>query len=65
MKQLYILFYCIAALILPAAAQDDVQYRVILIGDAPLWRGVRPQTAITGAVKEALDPQTRFPSLDD
>lgn len=36
-----------------------------LRGDAPLWAGVRPQTTITSSVKEALDPQNRFPSLED
>jgi glycolate oxidase FAD binding subunit len=36
-----------------------------LRGDAPLWCGARSQTKITSAVKEALDPQNRFPSLED
>lgn len=34
-------------------------------GDAPLWLGLRPHPAITPAVKKALDPVHRFPSLDD
>lgn len=38
---------------------------VTIFGDAPLWYGLHPQTAITVAVKEALDPQKRFPSLED
>ncbi len=36
-----------------------------LRGDAPLWIGQRQRPAIEAAVKEALDPQNRFPSLDD
>jgi hypothetical protein len=36
-----------------------------LRGDAPLWCGARSQTKITLAVKQALDPQNRFPSLED
>jgi glycolate oxidase FAD binding subunit len=36
-----------------------------LRGDASLWCGARSQTKITSAVKEALDPQNRFPSLED
>jgi glycolate oxidase FAD binding subunit len=38
---------------------------VTLRGDAPLWCGVRPRPQIASAVKQALDPQNRFPSLDD
>jgi hypothetical protein len=38
---------------------------VTLRGDAPLWLGMRPRPAIAPAVKQALDPQNRFPSLDD
>ncbi len=36
-----------------------------LRGDAPLWIGGRPRFAIEDAVKQALDPQHRFPTLDD
>lgn len=36
-----------------------------LRGDAPLWIGGRPRFAIEDAVKQALDPQNRFPTLDD
>jgi glycolate oxidase FAD binding subunit len=36
-----------------------------LRGDAPLWCGSRTQTKITSGVKQALDPQNRFPSLED
>jgi hypothetical protein len=38
---------------------------VTLRGDAPLWCGVRKRPQIAIAVKQALDPQSRFPSLDD
>jgi glycolate oxidase FAD binding subunit len=36
-----------------------------LQGEAPLWCGARSQTKITSAVKVALDPDNRFPSLED
>ena len=36
-----------------------------LRGDAPLWCGVRPRSQLALAVKAALDPVGRFPSLDD
>lgn len=36
-----------------------------LRGDAPLWPAGRGHPAIASAVKAALDPQNRFPSLDD
>jgi glycolate oxidase FAD binding subunit len=36
-----------------------------LRGDAPLWPGVRPRWEVMRAVKAALDPQNRFPQLDD
>jgi glycolate oxidase FAD binding subunit len=38
---------------------------VTLRGDAPLWPGVKPRFAIMAAVKRALDPQHRFPGLDE
>ncbi|OAI58058.1 hypothetical protein AYO49_01375 [Verrucomicrobiaceae bacterium SCGC AG-212-N21] len=38
---------------------------VTLRGAAPLWLGARKESKILHAVKEALDPQQRFPSLDD
>ena len=38
---------------------------MMLRGAGPLWCGVHPQTQIARAVKDALDPQERFPSLDD
>lgn len=36
-----------------------------LRGDSPLWIGGRPRFAIEAAVKQALDAQNRFPTLDD
>jgi hypothetical protein len=36
-----------------------------LRGDAPLWIGPRGKSAIEAGVKAALDPQNRFPTLDD
>jgi hypothetical protein len=38
---------------------------VTLRGEAPLWLGARSRPQIARAVKEALDPENRFPSLDD
>jgi len=36
-----------------------------LRGEAALWPGVKPRFEIMRAVKAALDPQNRFPQLDD
>ncbi len=36
-----------------------------LRGDGPLWIGGRTRFAIEDAVKQALDPQHRFPTLDE
>lgn len=36
-----------------------------LRGTGPLWVGGRPRWAIEDAVKQALDPDRRFPTLDD
>jgi glycolate oxidase FAD binding subunit len=36
-----------------------------LRGEAPLWSGTSSRRKITSAVKEALDPANRFPSLED
>ncbi len=36
-----------------------------LRGDAPLWLGTRSQPQIARAVKSALDPEGRFPGLDE
>ena len=38
---------------------------VALRGEGPLWWGARPSREIDRAVKEALDPQQRFPALED
>jgi hypothetical protein len=38
---------------------------VCLSGNAPLWCGMRTTSAIAPAVKQALDPQNRFPLLED
>jgi len=38
---------------------------VCLSGNAPLWCGTRTDSAICAAVKQALDPQNRFPGLDN
>jgi len=36
-----------------------------LAGNAPLWIGGRPRYAVEAAVKQAFDPDHRFPSLDE
>ncbi len=38
---------------------------VSLSGNAPLWCGLRANSTIGPAVKQALDPQNRFPLTDD
>ena len=38
---------------------------VTLRGEGPLWLGRRAHPEITQAVKKALDPANRFPTLDD
>jgi hypothetical protein len=38
---------------------------LVLRGMTPLWLGDRRPLQISAAVKRALDPQNRFPSLDD
>ncbi len=38
---------------------------VVLRGAGPLWLGARTSPEIASAVKNALDPMNRFPSLDD
>jgi len=38
---------------------------VTLRGDAPLWLGRQSRPAIVQAMKKALDPVNRFPTLDD
>ncbi|HVM46640.1 MAG TPA: FAD-binding protein [Candidatus Acidoferrum sp.] len=53
----------------PAALQERLRGlglpAVTLCGNAPLWCGARATPAIAGAVKQALDPQGRFPSTED
>ena len=53
----------------PAALQEKLRtlgvQAVTLRGNIPLWCGARSVPAIAGAVKQALDPQNRFPSSDD
>ena len=46
---------------LPALAWPALTLR----GGGPLWPGVKPRFEIMRAVKTALDPQNRFPQLDD
>ena len=38
---------------------------VSLVGNAPLWCGTRTNTAVSVGVKQALDPQNRFPAIED
>ena len=38
---------------------------VTLRGEPALWPGVRPRFEAMRAMKSALDPQNRFPNLDD
>jgi glycolate oxidase FAD binding subunit len=53
----------------PAALREKLRALslpgVTLCGNAPLWWGTRPTPAVTAAVKKALDPQNRFPGIDD
>ncbi len=50
----------------PGAALPALPWpAVTLRGDAALWPGVKPRFEIMAAVKRALDPQNRFPNLDD
>ena len=46
---------------LPVFAQPALTLR----GEAPLWPGARPRFDVMRTVKAALDPQNRFPTLDD
>jgi hypothetical protein len=53
----------------PSALQERLKALglrgVTLCGNAPLWCGTRTDSAISTAVKQALDLQNRFPGLDD
>ncbi len=57
----------VAWLSLPAGAlvPEMASPAMTLRGEGPLWLGVRPQYEIFRAVKTALDPQGRFPALDE
>ena len=48
-----------------AFSQTPPPRGLTLRGDSPLWISGRPRFAIEAAVKQALDPQNRFPTLDD
>jgi hypothetical protein len=45
----------------PALAWPTVTLR----GEAPLWPGPKPRFEIMRATKAALDPQNRFPQIDE
>ena len=50
----------------PGATLPPVRWpAVTLRGDAPLWPGTKPRLEIMCAVKSALDPNHRFPGLDE
>jgi glycolate oxidase FAD binding subunit len=56
---------CRDATALDAALRTLNLESMALRGASPLWLGARRESTIVRAVKEALDPQDRFPSLDD
>jgi hypothetical protein len=62
-------FVSLPSSVQPSALQEQLSALglpgVTLCGNAPLWWGARTIPAIVGAVKQALDPQNRFPGLDD
>jgi glycolate oxidase FAD binding subunit len=62
-------FISLPSSVQPAALQEKLQALnlpgVTLCGNAPLWWGARLTPAIAGAVKQALDPQNRFPGIED
>jgi glycolate oxidase FAD binding subunit len=62
-------FVSLPATVQPAALQEHLRGlglpAVTLCGNGPLWCGARATPAIAGAVKQALDPQGRFPSTED
>ncbi len=50
----------------PGAALPALPWPAMTLrGDAALWPGQRPRFEIMAAVKTALDPDGRFPALDD
>ena len=48
-----------------AFSTEPLPRGLTLRGPEPLWLGDRPRHAIEAAVKLALDPDHRFPTLDD
>ena len=61
----------VAFVSLPNDVASDEKLRALglpgmtLRGAGPLWCGIRERPQISQAVKDALDPQQRFPTLDD
>jgi glycolate oxidase FAD binding subunit len=55
----------IPATALPERLRSLSLQAVTLSGNGPLWCGARTNSAIAPAVKQALDPQNRFPLIDD
>lgn len=53
----------------PGALQEQLRAlgleSVALSGNGPLWSGAHRIPAISGAVKQALDPENRFPSTEE
>lgn len=62
-------FVSLPATVPPTALQERLRAlslpAVSLSGNAPLWCGTRMNSAIAAAVKQALDPQNRYPAIDD
>jgi len=62
-------FVSLSSSVQPVALQERLRGlglpAVTLCGNAPLWCSTRSTPAIAGAVKQALDPQNRFPSTED
>ena len=47
------------------ALRDQRLAGLTLRGDGPLWWGARYRPGVEQALKSALDPENRFPSMDD
>jgi glycolate oxidase FAD binding subunit len=62
-------FFSLPSSVQPAALQERLTTlglpAIMLSGNGSLWCGARTVPAIAGAVKQALDPQNRFPSTED
>jgi glycolate oxidase FAD binding subunit len=62
-------FVSLPSTVPPTALQERLRAlslrAVSLSGNAPLWCGTRVNSAIAPAVKQALDPQNRFPAIDE